>query len=61
MAGSSIDAMQVTIARMKLAAYPPDVEIEVPRNLCGTLEFSRADEIIAFGYALCERQLKEKV
>jgi NTE family protein len=54
-ADSSFDAMQGTIARMKLAAYPPDVEIEVPRNLCGTLEFNRADEIIAYGYDLCDR------
>lgn len=60
-AGSSIDAMQGTIARMKLAAYPPDVVIEIPRNLCGTLEFNRADEIIAYGYELCERQLNVNV
>ncbi len=60
-AGSSIDAMQGTIARMKLAAYPPDVVIEIPRNLCGTLEFNRADEIIAYGYELCERQLNANV
>jgi len=42
-----------------LAAYPPDVEIEVPRNLCGTLEFNRADEIIEYGYNLCDRLYKE--
>ena len=58
-ADNSFDAMQGTIARMKLAAYPPDVEISVPRNLCGTLEFNRADEIIAFGYELCEKLHKE--
>ena len=58
-ADNSFDAMQGTIARMKLAAYPPDVEIEVPRNLCGTLEFNRADEIIEYGYELCERLSKE--
>lgn len=53
-ADNSFDAMQGTIARMKLAAYPPDIEIEIPRNLCGTLEFNRAEEIIAYGYDLCE-------
>ena len=58
-ADNSFDAMQGTIARMKLAAYPPDVEIEIPRNLCGTLEFNRADEIIAYGYELCESLHKE--
>jgi NTE family protein len=41
--------MQGAIARHKLAAYPPDVVIEVARNACGTLEFDRADEMIALG------------
>ena len=54
-ADNSFDAMQGTIARVKLAAYPPDIEIEVPRNLCGTLEFNRADEMIAYGYDLCTK------
>ncbi len=60
-ADNSFDAMQGTIARMKLATYPPDIEIEVPRNLCGTLEFNRADEIIKYGYELCEKLHKEGV
>ena len=58
-ADNSFDAMQGTIARIKLAAYPPDIEIDVPRNLCGTLEFNRADEMIAYGYKLCEKLHKE--
>ena len=58
-ADNSFDAMQGTIARVKLAAYPPDVEIEIPRNLCGTLEFNRADEMITYGYKLCEKLHKE--
>jgi NTE family protein len=52
-ASQSFEAMQGTIARMKLAAYPPDIVIEIPRNLCGTLEFDRADEVIEYGYNLC--------
>ena len=55
----AIDAMQGSIARQKLAAYPPDVVLEVPRNLCGTLEFDRAEELIEFGYQLAERQLAD--
>ncbi len=58
-ADNSFDAMQGTIARMKLSAYPPDIEIEIPRNLCGTLEFNRADEMITYGYKLCEKLHKE--
>lgn len=54
----SIEAMQGTIARMKLAAYPPDIIIEVPRNLCSTLEYNRADEIIDYGYQISRKTLK---
>jgi len=49
-ANQAFDAMQSTIARQKLAAYPPDRIIEIARNACGTLEFDRAEEMIALGY-----------
>lgn len=45
----SLDTMQSTIARLKLAAYTPDIIIEIPKNTCGTFEFHRADEMIALG------------
>ena len=48
-ANEAFDAMQSTIARQKLAAYPPDIVIEIARNACGTLEFDRADEMIQMG------------
>jgi NTE family protein len=53
----SLDAMQGVIARQKLAAHPPDVLIEIPRNACGPLEFDRADEMIALGY----RKARERI
>lgn len=56
-AEQSIDAMQGAIARQKLAAYPPDVIIELPRNLCGMLEFDRADEMIEIGYSTAAEKL----
>jgi NTE family protein len=46
----AFDAMQSTIARQKSAAYPPDIEILFARDLCGTFEFDRADELIQLGY-----------
>ena len=49
-ADQTFDAMQGTIARQKLASYPPDHTIEIARNACGTLEFDRADEMITLGY-----------
>jgi NTE family protein len=50
----AFDAMQGTIARQKLAAYPPDRIIEIPRNACRTLEFDRAAEMIALGYRMAK-------
>jgi NTE family protein len=58
------EAMQSTIARQKLAAYPPDVVIEIPRSACKTLEFDRAAEIIALGYRkaqMCGLTASERV
>jgi NTE family protein len=41
--------MQNTIARLKLAAYSPDIVIDIPRDLCTFYEFYRAEELIEFG------------
>lgn len=46
----AFDVMQNAIARQKLAAYPPDVLIEIPRNTSKALEFHRANELIEIGY-----------
>ncbi|MBN1880491.1 patatin-like phospholipase family protein [bacterium] len=46
----SFEAMQGTIARQKLAAYPPDIVINIDRNACRTLEFDRASEMVDLGY-----------
>jgi NTE family protein len=56
-ANQSFDAMQSTIARQKLASYPPDLLIEIPRNVCGMLEFDRAAEMISLGYNRAEQTL----
>ena len=46
---AAMDTMQSTIARLKLAAYAPNVMIQVPRNACGYIEYWRAEEMIALG------------
>ncbi len=56
----SFEAMQGTIARLKLAAYPPDKIVEIPRNACGTMEFYRAAEMIAYGYNMAQKFLAEQ-
>jgi NTE family protein len=48
----TIDIAQSALARHTLAAYPPDLLIEVPRSTCRSLEFHRAVEVIAVGRAL---------
>ena len=58
-ANQAFDAMQSTIARQKLAAYPPDITIEISRNACGTLEFDRADEMIRLGRSRTRARLEQ--
>jgi NTE family protein len=53
----SFETMQNAIAAMKLAAYAPDLLIEVPRDVCEAHEFHRASETIATGYRLAEHAL----
>lgn len=53
----TIDIAQSALARHTLAAYPPDLLIEVPRTACRSLEFHRAAEVIAIGRELTARAL----
>jgi NTE family protein len=56
----SMDTMQTTISRMKLAAYTPKMIIDIPRNLCTFFEFDRAAELIEFGYRRTEEALEKE-
>ncbi len=60
-ANQAFDAMQSTIARQKIAAYPPDHVIEIARNACGTLEFDRAAEMIDLGYRRAQESMSTVV
>lgn len=53
----TIDIAQAALARHTLAAYPPDLLIEVPRSACRGLEFHRAAEVIDIGRMLAARTL----
>jgi NTE family protein len=48
----TIDIAQAALARHTLAAYPPDMFIEVPRTVCRSLDFHRAAEVIDVGHEL---------
>jgi NTE family protein len=45
----SLDTVQETITRLKLAAQPPDLLISIPRNVCTMYEFHRAEHAIELG------------
>lgn len=53
----AFDAMQSTISRQKLAAYPADYYVDIARNACGILEFDLADELIELGYNKAQSSL----
>jgi NTE family protein len=48
----SLDVMQSALARYRLAGYPPDLLISVPKNACRGLDFHRAADMIALGRTL---------
>ncbi|TRW78407.1 esterase [Mycolicibacterium sp. 018/SC-01/001] len=52
-----IDIAQAALARHTLAAYPPDLLIEVPRTVCRSLDFHRANEVIEIGQELASAAL----
>lgn len=53
----TIEIAQAALARHQMAAYPPDVLIEVPRTACRSLDFHRAAELIELGQQLAARAL----
>lgn len=46
------EAMQGVIDRYRLAGFPPDVLITVPKDACRTLDFHRASEMVELGRKL---------
>jgi NTE family protein len=57
----TIDIAQAALARHTLAAYPPDLLIEIPRTACRSLEFHRAEEVIGVGRELAARAIDEYI
>ena len=53
----TIDIMQGALARHHLAAYPPDILIEVPRTSSRSLDFHRAADVIDVGQMLAAEAL----
>ncbi len=53
----AIDIAQSALMRHTLAAYPPNLLIEVPRTAARSLEFHRAEEVIEIGQELAAAAL----
>lgn len=48
----TLHLMQDAVMRYRLAAYPPDRQIDIPVDACGTLDFHRAKDLVALGREL---------
>ncbi|HEX5946166.1 MAG TPA: patatin-like phospholipase family protein [Acidimicrobiales bacterium] len=57
MMNESLDTMQSVLTRYRLAGFPPDVLVSVPRDSCRSLDFHRAAEMIAIGRKLAAEAL----
>jgi NTE family protein len=57
MMNRSLEAMQSVLIRYRMAGYPPDVLVQVPRDACRSLDFHRAGEMIELGRSLTEAAL----
>lgn len=53
------ETMQESLTQYKLAGYPPDLLISIPKNVSGFYEFWRAKELIEFGYDVAKKALDE--
>lgn len=45
----SFDVMQRSLAQYRIGGYPPDIMIELPKNICKTFDFHKADILIEAG------------
>ncbi len=58
MINQSFDVMQNSLAQYKIAGYPPDILINVPKRVCRFFEFYKAPELIALGRQIASDSLE---
>ena len=49
MINQSFEVMQTSLAQYKIAGYPPDILINIPKRVCRSFEFYKAPELIQLG------------
>ncbi len=55
----SFEVMQTSLAQYKIAGYPPDILINVPRRACRFFEFYKAPELIMLGRQIARDTLEK--
>lgn len=55
----AMDMMQANLSHLRLAAYEPDLLIQLPRNMAGVYEFYRARELIELGREQARKALDD--
>ncbi|MET1077326.1 MAG: patatin-like phospholipase family protein [Pseudomonas sp.] len=53
----SFEVMQTSLAQYKIAGYPPDILINVPKRVCRFFEFYKAPELIQLGRQIARDSL----
>jgi NTE family protein len=54
----SFEVMQTSLAQYKIAGYPPDILINVPKRACRFFEFYKAPELIMLGRQIARDTLE---
>ena len=54
----SFEVMQTSLAQYKIAGYPPDILINVPKRVCRFFEFYKAPELIMLGRQIARDTLE---
>jgi NTE family protein len=56
----TLDTMQNGLTRYRLGGYPPDILIEISKDICNTYDFHKAAEMIEAGRVAAREQLDIK-
>ena len=53
----TFDTMQYTLTNYRLGGYPPDILIDIPKDVCNTYDFHKAKEVIKVGRVIAKEKL----
>jgi len=53
----TLETLQSSLTRYKIAGYPPDVLIDIPKHVCRTFDYHKAPELINLGRRLANETL----